>query len=92
MIDAAFAKFLSEHYQSKLLLEEFEDNPFLEKFYSNPLQYAFPLEMSFLASRYHQVKNQIEKRDIFQNGIISDFVLYKSMVFASINLKGNRNH
>ncbi len=47
------------------------------------------MELSFLASRYHQVKNQIEKRDLFQETIVSDFVLYKSLVFASINLKGD---
>jgi deoxyguanosine kinase len=83
------AKFLADHYQAKLLLEEFEDNPFLAKFYQEKDKFSFPLELSFLASRYHQVKNQIEKRDLFQETIISDFVLYKSLVFASINLKGD---
>jgi deoxyguanosine kinase len=83
------AKFLADHYQAKLLLEEFEDNPFLAKFYQEKDKFSFPLELSFLASRYHQVKNQIEKRDLFQETIVSDFVLYKSLVFASINLKGD---
>ena len=83
------AKFLADHYQAKLLLEEFEDNPFLAKFYQEKDKYNFALELSFLASRYHQVKNQIEKRDLFQETIVSDFVLYKSLVFASINLKGD---
>lgn len=84
-----FANFLGERLQAKILLEEFEDNPFLSKFYENNDAYGFPLELSFLASRYHQVKNYIEKRDLFQDIIISDFVLYKSLVFASINLKGD---
>lgn len=84
-----FANFLGERLQAKILLEEFEDNPFLSKFYENSDVYGFPLELSFLASRYHQVKNYIEKRDLFQDVIISDFVLYKSLVFASINLKGD---
>lgn len=83
------ANYLAEYYNAKLLLEEFEDNPFLSKFYNDKSSFAFPLELSFLASRYHQVKNQIEKRDLFQDKMISDFVLYKSLVFASINLKGD---
>jgi deoxyguanosine kinase len=83
------ANFIAEKFSSKLLLEEFEDNPFLAKFYQEKEKYNFPLELSFLASRYHQVKNEIEKRDLFQDSIVSDFVLYKSLVFASINLKGD---
>lgn len=83
------AAFLAEHFSAKLLLEEYEENPFLVKFYEEKDKYSFPLELSFLASRYHQVKNEIEKRDLFQDKIVSDFVLYKSLVFASINLKGD---
>jgi deoxyguanosine kinase len=83
------AHFIANHYSTKLLLEEFEDNPFLAKFYQEKDKYNFALELSFLASRYHQVKNQIEKRDLFQEIIVSDFVLYKSLVFASINLEGD---
>lgn len=84
-----FAHFLGRELNAKVLLEEFEENPFLTRFYQDSQTYGFPLELSFLASRYHQVKNQIEKRDIFQDKIVSDFVLYKSLVFASINLKGD---
>ena len=83
------AHFIANHFSSKLLLEEYEDNTFLAKFYQEKDKYNFPLELSFLASRYHQVKNEIEKRDLFQDSIVSDFVLYKSLVFASINLKGD---
>lgn len=83
------AAFLAEHFSAKLLLEEYEENPFLVKFYEEKDKYNFPLELSFLASRYHQVKNEIEKRDLFQEKVVSDFVLYKSLVFASINLKGD---
>ncbi len=83
------ANFIANHFSSKLLLEEFEDNPFLAKFYREKDKYNFPLELSFLASRYHQVKNEIEKKDLFQDSIVSDFVLYKSLVFASINLQGD---
>jgi len=83
------ARSLADTFSAKLLLEEFEDNPFLAKFYKEQEKYGFPLELSFLASRYHQVKNEIEKRDLFHEIIVSDFVLYKSLVFASINLNGD---
>lgn len=81
------ARFLAKKLDARLLLEEFEDNPFLSKFYENPDQYAFSLEMAFLASRYHQIQQYIDPKDLFGTQLISDFVLYKSLVFASINLK-----
>lgn len=84
-----YANFLGEKFNAKILLEEFEDNPFLTEFYQEKAGYVFPLELSFLASRYHQVENYLKKRDLFQDKIISDFVLYKSLVFASINLEGD---
>jgi deoxyguanosine kinase len=84
-----YANFLGSHFGAKILLEEFEDNPFLAEFYQEKPGFSFPLELSFLASRYHQVENYIKKRELFQDKIISDFVLYKSLVFASINLVGD---
>ena len=43
------AHLLSKHFNARLILEEFADNPFLPKFYDNPGQYAFPLELFFMA-------------------------------------------
>ena len=84
-----FAKAIASKLQTRLLLEEFEDNPFLESFYQDKEKYSFPAELSFLASRYHQLKDVSLKNDLFQEKTISDFVFYKSLVFASINLKGD---
>lgn len=81
------ANFLAKELNAKLVLEEFEDNPFLQNFYEDREKFAFPLELAFLASRYHQVKKELDRRDLFGEPIVSDFVLYKSLVFASINLK-----
>ena len=72
------AAFLAQHFEAKLLLEEYEENPFLIKFYEDKNKYSFPLELSFLASRYHQVKNEIEKRDLFQD-IITHWTFYKNI-------------
>jgi deoxyadenosine/deoxycytidine kinase len=77
---------LSEKHNTRLILEQFEGNPFLPKFYEDREKYAFPLELSFLAERYHQLKNELSKQDLFQPGIISDYFFLKSLIFAKANL------
>ena len=77
---------LSAYLNARAFYEEFSDNPFLPKFYSDPEKHAFPLELSFLAERYHQLKNELNSRDLFHNTIISDYYLSKSLIFAEINL------
>ena len=77
---------LSAYLNARAFYEEFSDNPFLPKFYSDPEKHAFPLELSFLAERYHQLKNELNSRDLFHKTIISDYYLSKSLIFAEINL------
>ncbi len=73
---------ISEKLNGKLILEQFEDNPFLVKFYENPDKYAFPLELSFLAERYQQLRNELARQDLFASFTISDYFLNKSLIFA----------
>ncbi len=80
------ARLLAQEMNARLILEEFEENPFLARFYEEPARYSFPLEMSFLADRYHQLKEKLNKQDLFQPLVISDYTLLKSLVFAGINL------
>jgi deoxyadenosine/deoxycytidine kinase len=61
------AHLLARHYNARLVLEEFADNPFLPKFYENPRQFAFPLELFFMAERFKQLKELIQQKDLFQN-------------------------
>jgi deoxyguanosine kinase len=77
---------LAVDFNAKLILEQFEDNPFLPKFYENPRQHAFPLELSFLAERYNQMKEISLSQDIFQPILIADYFLYKSLIFSKANL------
>ena len=77
---------LSKHYNARLILEEFADNPFLPKFYENPGQYAFPLELFFMAERYKQLKELLQTKDMFQNITISDYLFTKCLLFAKVNL------
>ena len=80
------SQLLSKHYNAKLVLEEFAENPFLTKFYENPKQYAFPLELFFLAERFKQQQEVIKKNDLFQELIISDYLFTKCLLFAKVNL------
>lgn len=81
-----FAKMLSEEYDAKLILERFAENPFLPKFYSDPEKYSFPLELSFLAERYSQLKNELTNRDLFHQHTIADYYFMKSLIFAQNTL------
>ncbi|WP_089784088.1 deoxynucleoside kinase [Chitinophaga sp. YR573] len=78
---------LAKHYSARIILEEFAENPFLPKFYEKPQQYAFPLELFFMAERYKQLKDMLQAQDLFSNFIISDYLFIKSLLFAKINLK-----
>jgi deoxyadenosine/deoxycytidine kinase len=80
------AHMLAQHFNAKLILEEFADNPFLPKFYEKPQQYAFPLELFFMAERYKQLKEMLQTQDLFSNLVISDYLFVKSLLFAKINL------
>jgi deoxyguanosine kinase len=73
---------ISQQFGAKLILEQFEDNAFLPKFYVDPSKYAFPLELTFLAERYQQLKDQLLQKDLFTPFIISDYFIYKSLIFA----------
>jgi deoxyadenosine/deoxycytidine kinase len=77
---------LSKHYGARLILEEFADNPFLPKFYENPKQFAFPLELFFMAERFKQQKDLIMQKDLFQTVTISDYLFTKCLLFAKVNL------
>ena len=78
---------IAEQYNGKIILEQFSDNPFLPKFYEKPEQYAFPLELSFLAERYHQLKEQLTKPDLFKTFTISDYFINKTLIFARKTLQ-----
>lgn len=77
---------LSKRLNARLLLEQFADNPFLEKFYESPQQYAFPLELFFMAERYKQLKDVLHTKDMFQSITISDYLFAKCLLFAKVNL------
>lgn len=80
---------IAGEYNAKLILERFADNPFLPKFYDDPEKFSFPLELSFLADRYRQLKDEFGSQDLFKSFTISDYYFMKSLVFAATTLKGD---
>src|ERR1700730_782863 len=81
------AHMLANHYNGRLILEQFADNPFLPKFYENPAQYAFPLELFFMAERYKQLKELVHTSDLFQTTTVTDYLFTKCLLFAKVNLQ-----
>ncbi|WP_348722976.1 2-amino-4-hydroxy-6-hydroxymethyldihydropteridine diphosphokinase [Tenacibaculum sp. 190524A05c] len=80
------ANMMSDEFNAKIVLERFADNPFLPKFYKDEERYAFPLEMSFLADRYQQLSDDLAQFDLFKNFIVSDYYIFKSLIFAQVTL------
>ncbi|WP_411030172.1 2-amino-4-hydroxy-6-hydroxymethyldihydropteridine diphosphokinase [Spongiimicrobium sp. 3-5] len=78
---------IASDFEAKLVLERFADNPFLPKFYEDQGRYAFPLEMSFLADRYQQFTDDTSQFDLFKQFMVSDYDIYKSLIFAKITLQ-----
>lgn len=81
------AQKISEDHNAKLVLERFADNPFLPKFYADQTRYAFPLEMSFLADRYQQFTDDTSQFDLFKKFMVSDYDIFKSLIFAKVTLQ-----
>ena len=77
---------MSYDFNAKLILERFADNPFLPKFYEDANRYAFTLEMSFLADRYQQISDDLSQLDLFKDFIVSDYDIFKSLIFSKITL------
>ena len=82
----SLAKILANKFGWRLVQEEVGHNPFLERFYENPRKYAFQTQLFFLLSRYRQ-QREVAQGNLFEKGLISDYVLAKDKIFALINLE-----
>lgn len=83
----SLATMISQDFNAKLILERFKDNPFLPQFYKDQSRFAFPLEMSFLADRYQQLSDDLAQYDLFRDFVVSDYDVFKSLIFAKITLQ-----
>ena len=83
------AKKIAQDKNAKIILERYADNPFLPKFYENPDRYSFPLELSFLADRYHQLKEELSNPDLFHPLTVADYYFMKSLIFSRQTLSSD---
>ena len=82
----SLSKKLSNDLNKELIIEGFMDNPFLEKYYNNPERYALNVELTFLTDRCRQLNNFNNQMNFFSSGIIADYDIFKSLVFAGVSL------
>src|SRR3989304_3905934 len=82
----SLAKLLAQKFGARLIQEEVGNNPFLERFYEERRKYAFQTHLFFLLSRYRQ-QLEIAQGNLFEKGIVSDYVLAKDKIFAFLNLE-----
>lgn len=85
----SLSKKLSSDLNKNLILEGFKENPFLEKFYNDPKRYALNLELTFLVDRCRQLNDYKNQLDLFKTGVVFDYDIVKSLIFAGVTLSEN---
>lgn len=76
---------LARAFSAQTLLELPQENPFLEKFYRDAARYALPTQMFFLFQRMNQLR-ELTQTDMFDAPIVSDFLIDKDPIFATLTL------
>jgi len=79
------SRLLAEEFNYRMVLEDVHGNPFLSDFYKDRSKHAFQTQVFFLLSRYRQQK-ELAQQDLFQRGVVSDYIFAKDKVFAYLNL------
>jgi len=82
---SSLAAKLAETFNCELIKENTQDNPFLEHFYQHSEQSALPVQLHFLTERAKQW-DQLCQRNIFSDGLVTDFMLEKDPIFAQLTL------
>ena len=67
------------------LLEAPDQNPFLARFYRDSARFALSTQLVFLFQRIDQLR-EISQRDLFQEHLVSDFMIEKDPLFAALTL------
>jgi deoxyguanosine kinase len=81
----SLAKRLAGTLSADLILEQAESNPFLERFYRDPVGAALPAQLHFLFQRVQQLAG-LRQDDLFSTVRVSDYLLEKDRLFASVTL------
>ncbi|WP_438497883.1 deoxynucleoside kinase [Paenibacillus sp. IHBB 3054] len=84
------ATMLAGELQLPVIKEIVEENPFLDKFYQNMDDWSFQLEMFFLCNRYKQLEDTVNEYIAKNKPVISDYHIYKNLIFGERTLKGTK--
>ncbi|KWX87411.1 deoxyguanosine kinase [Paenibacillus riograndensis] len=84
------ATMLAGELQLPVIKEIVEENPFLDKFYQNMDDWSFQLEMFFLCNRYKQLEDTVNQYINKGKPVISDYHIYKNLIFGERTLKGTK--
>ena len=82
------ASMLADQLKFPVIKEIVEENPFIDKFYQNMDDWSFQLEMFFLCNRYKQLKDTVSEFIDKGKPVISDYHIYKNLIFSDRTLKG----
>lgn len=81
----SLARRLAERLQALPVLEQPERNPFLARFYAERERWALATQIEFLFQRRELLANASQRLEAGQR-VVSDFILEKDPLFASLNL------
>lgn len=81
----SLARKIAGHFGAQALMELPQENPFLERFYKDATRYALPTQLFFLFQRLNQLRD-LAQTDMFEAPVVSDFLLDKDPIFASLTL------
>lgn len=84
----SLARRLADRLGAELLLEQPGENPFLSRFYEDMPRYALPTQLFFLFQRARQLES-LAQPDMFSRPVVSDFLIDKDPLFASLTLSGD---
>jgi deoxyguanosine kinase len=84
------ASLLAEELSLPIINEIVDENPFLDKFYQNMDDWSFQLEMFFLCNRYKQLEDTVTHYIDKGKPVISDYHIYKNLIFGERTLKGTK--
>ncbi|OKP89025.1 deoxynucleoside kinase [Paenibacillus sp. P32E] len=84
------ATMLASELELPVIREIVEENPYLDKFYQNMDDWSFQLEMFFLCNRYKQLEDTVNQYIDKGKPVISDYHIYKNLIFGERTLKGTK--
>jgi deoxyadenosine/deoxycytidine kinase len=73
------ARLLAEHIEATLILEDLDGNEFLSDFYGDKKRWSLGMQLSFLTSRYEQLRAAVPSRT---RPIVADYTYAKDGIFA----------